>query len=37
VNTENSPAISLYARNGFEAVEILEDYYGKGRECLEND
>ena len=34
VNTENSPAISLYARNGFEAVEILEDYYGKGENAL---
>lgn len=34
VNTENSPAISLYARNGFEAVEILEDYYGKGESAL---
>ncbi|MDD3432148.1 MAG: N-acetyltransferase [Bacteroidales bacterium] len=34
VNTENSPAISLYTRNGFEALEILEDYYGKGENAL---
>lgn len=34
VNTENCPAISLYERNGFEAVEILEDYYGKGENAL---
>ncbi len=34
VNTENSPALALYTCNGFEAVEILEDYYGKGENAL---
>lgn len=34
VNTENSSAIALYIRNGFNAVEILEDYYGKGENAL---
>jgi len=34
VSTRNSSAIALYTRNGFNTVEILKDYYGKGENAL---
>jgi ribosomal protein S18 acetylase RimI-like enzyme len=32
VERANTAAVELYERNGFRAIDVLPDFYGKGRD-----